>query len=499
MFGGSKGIAVALTAAAAAAAAAAARQFWPFAADVQGTATPATPPAAVSTSSVTFADNAPSWQLLEQMAKAKMQELGTNFWADPNDGPTHPLAMKRTFGRPESEIKIKFYRDHAAWCPYCQKVWLQLEEKRIPYTIEKVNMRCYGDKPSSFMAKVPNGLLPVIEYRGQVITESSVIMNLLEDEFPDNKPLMPPAGSPDRPRADMLMRLERQFFSVWLGWLCNGWDDGGRRAQYERTLDVVCSELDASGGPFFLGNDISLVDITWAPMLERAVASLAYYKGYYSRGRGKWPALDRWFDAMEKRSTYVGTKSDFYTHAHDLPPQMGGCAMTATGEPVAAAIDGTDGAHMRLPLPPLNGTSLPEPYSPGESPELDRLEAAAKMIKNHVNVTRFALRGAGKPGSRPVSAPLADPTAAPALQHVDAMDAGLRSVVHALLVGADAQRVSAHAMQVSASASGHPADPVISSAEYMRDRVGVPRDMRFPAARQLRAHLNHLIDQLQQA
>ena len=29
-------------------------------------------------------------------------------------------------------------------------------------------MRCYGDKPREFLAKVPNGLLPVLEVDGQV-------------------------------------------------------------------------------------------------------------------------------------------------------------------------------------------------------------------------------------------------------------------------------------------------------------------------------------------
>lgn len=38
---------------------------------------------------------------------------------------------------------------------------------------------------------------------------------------------------------------------------------------------------------------------------------------------------------------------------------------------------------------------------------------------------------------------------------------------------------------------------VVASAAYLRDRVGVPRDLKLPAARQLRAHLNWLIDALQ--
>ena len=72
-----------------------------------------------------------------------------------------------------------------------------LEEKQIPYTVEKINMRCYGDKPASFLAKVPGGLLPVLEIDGTVITESAQIMNVLEERFPE-RPMLPPAGSEAR-------------------------------------------------------------------------------------------------------------------------------------------------------------------------------------------------------------------------------------------------------------------------------------------------------------
>ena len=55
-------------------------------------------------------------------------------------------------------------------------------------------------------------------------------------------------------------------------------------------------------------------------------------------------------------------------------------------------------------------------------------------------VVKFALRGPGQPGPRPVSAPLADPTAIPALEYHREVDAGatleasaMLSIVRALL------------------------------------------------------------------
>lgn len=54
--------------------------------------------------------------------QAQEAEFGVNFTSpDLENGPTNPLSLKRTFGSSEP-IRVKLYRDHAAWCPYCQKV-----------------------------------------------------------------------------------------------------------------------------------------------------------------------------------------------------------------------------------------------------------------------------------------------------------------------------------------------------------------------------------------
>lgn len=45
-------------------------------------------------------------------------------------GPTSPKALLRLFDAPEgTEPRVTLYRDHGAWCPYCQKCVLYMEEK----------------------------------------------------------------------------------------------------------------------------------------------------------------------------------------------------------------------------------------------------------------------------------------------------------------------------------------------------------------------------------
>ena len=70
------------------------------------------------------------------------------------NGPTNSQTRLRLFGEDESAVRVTLYRDNHAWCPYCQKIWLWLEEKKVPYRIEKVTMFCYGEKEAWYKQKV---------------------------------------------------------------------------------------------------------------------------------------------------------------------------------------------------------------------------------------------------------------------------------------------------------------------------------------------------------
>ena len=262
----------------------------------------------------------------------------------------------RLFGSSE-QPKLTLFRDHAGWCPYCQKTMLLIEEKRIPINIELVPMRSYGDKPESFLRLVPSGLLPALmletsDGRKQVITESQVIMELLDQVHPveDGYRMMMPADddAAEKARYGKLANLERELFSWWctlifrpegpgftsgggmLGKLM-GKDSTSMSGQMKGFLDCISKvdkELASTSGPFFFdwADHPTMMDFIYLSHVERMLASAAFWKGLDLRSetyKQQFPALNAWLDAFDKREAALAFKSDYYTHVKDIPPQYG--------------------------------------------------------------------------------------------------------------------------------------------------------------------------------
>ncbi len=260
-----------------------------------------------------------SW---EDLSKFKANDL------DRVNGVTNPYANKRLFGYQENDLKLIFYRDRHAWCPYCQKIWLWLELKQIPYEIKKINMFCYGKKETWFLDKVSSGKLPAIELNGQIITESDQIIHSLEKEFGCL------GTSINAIEFQNTRKIERDIFRSWCEWLCRKQSifspiDNRKmnlKQKIEKLENLLSNSKTGLIDPFYDSNGAlkpGTGDIIFIPYLERINASLCYYKGFNLRI--EFPLINKWFSLLEKEKAYLGTQGDFHTHSHDLPPQMGGC------------------------------------------------------------------------------------------------------------------------------------------------------------------------------
>jgi glutathione S-transferase len=93
-------------------------------------------------------------------------------------------------------------------CPYCARVRIVLAEKGVEYETVEIDL---ADRPGWLYEKNPLGKVPVLEEDDFVLPESHLIMEYLEERYPE------PALLPPDPADRALVRLVVDRFDLNLG------------------------------------------------------------------------------------------------------------------------------------------------------------------------------------------------------------------------------------------------------------------------------------------
>jgi len=219
-----------------------------------------------------------------------------------------------------------------------QRVRFVLNAKRLPFDEVKLDLLAGDQIKPEYLALNPNGVVPTLDHDGAIITDSSVIIEYLDEIAPEES--FTPAASVARARMRALMRFidempaaavrvptfnlaflprfaamsEDEFrafaeskplrkeFMLTMG--RTGFPEAEMNAALDRlrrTYARMDAEIERSGGPWLLGRDISLADVAVMPALVR-MADL----GLEAMWTGL-PRVGRWYDAIRAHPAFAPT------------------------------------------------------------------------------------------------------------------------------------------------------------------------------------------------
>ncbi len=219
-----------------------------------------------------------------------------------------------------------------------QKVRLVLWEKGLPFEDRIVDHRSREHLKPAYLALNPNGVVPTLVHDGEIIIDSSVIVEYLDEVFPD-----PPMSMPDTVGRAHLRKWLRYFEEVptpairvpsfnkflvkryeslpdeeydrmaedhpirkhfYKRLAKRGFDEGETSEALDRlqqTVDRVEKGL-ADGRPWLMGDRITIADACLLPTIDRA-ADLGL-AGIWERSH---PHVAGWYDRYRARPAYRQT------------------------------------------------------------------------------------------------------------------------------------------------------------------------------------------------
>ncbi|KAJ5089449.1 hypothetical protein N7532_008133 [Penicillium argentinense] len=184
------------------------------------------------------------------------------------------------------------------------RVWISLELKGIPYQYIEIDPY---QKPQSLLKINPRGLVPALQHDDWGCYESSVLMEYIEDLGIGRSlfPADPKLRAHCRLWADHINRnIVPSFYRVLQE------QDQDKQITNAQELRNALNQLMTAahpGGPFFMGSQISFVDIQAAPWVLRLSRVLKPYRGWPDPEEGG--RLASWVTAIEANEHVRATTS----------------------------------------------------------------------------------------------------------------------------------------------------------------------------------------------
>eukprot|EP00419_Tripos_fusus_P032066 CAMPEP_0172770282 /NCGR_PEP_ID=MMETSP1074-20121228/188274_1 /TAXON_ID=2916 /ORGANISM="Ceratium fusus, Strain PA161109" /LENGTH=402 /DNA_ID=CAMNT_0013606015 /DNA_START=207 /DNA_END=1418 /DNA_ORIENTATION=- len=377
---------------------------------------------------------------------------------------------------------LTLYRDTNGWCPFCERVWLGLHKKGIPYNEVLINLY---DKPQWYKDMVPTTLVPAVKFAesGEIVWESEEILRQLDARFPEAPPLY---ADPERVKAAVALTTDVVNASMGISYRTGNMTEEGIQRQ-RQVLIAAIDKLDfhlEREGPFLAGKEVTAADCTAVPMLERFQFQMPLFAAAIElRDAERWPALARWYDTMKALPAYQDrVAGDEYSWTAVSPVLMrlfgsqngtlpkAAEARAHAAEAVAKQVLAVTEARARTAV---------------SSPRAARLEAAAKLISNRAAVVADVVNTEPKSQKELQRLP-------PSKEAV--VEATLREIASALMSGCPPQ-------PPECDHTGTPCDvaDVAAICRFVAARLCAPRDMGAPAADALRRTLFILAHAAEQA